>query len=121
MLNVVFCEDGQAISDFSACSFVDDIINKYMRDKNDVEVRFSTEAVLDVFVLRVMEDKIPMNEVEFYYKDPSVPYDIQMKFNEFMGLEIPDGVDNIGVRCSMTEKIIQLGYKKIKTKRMKKA
>ena len=99
MLKVVFCTDGQPVNDFSACNFVDGVINGYCRGYGEpMEIRFSTEAVLDAFVLRVMEDKIPMNRIEFYYHGPEMVSDVKMEFHEIRGLEIPEGVRDIGVR-----------------------
>jgi hypothetical protein len=116
MLKVVFCQDGQAISDFRACDFADGTIKEYQRTcvgDQDMMVRFSTECVLDAFVLRTMEDEVLAKNIEFYYQGPDVENDIQMEFNEYRGLKLPDGVDEIGTRSIMVRKIVRLGVEKI--------
>ena len=120
MLKVVFCHDGQAVNDFHACDFVDGIVNTYRRTFHvgnyDMMVRFSTECVLDAFVLQTMEDEILSKNIEFYYRGPGMENDIKMEFNEFRGLKIPDGINEIGTRCEMVRKIVQFGFEKIKAK-----
>lgn len=120
MLKVVFCHDGQPVSDFKALDFADGTINTYCRtyaigDK-DMMVRFSTECVLDAFVLRTMEDDELAENIEFYYKDPNMEDDIQMEFNEYRGLKIPDGLDDFGVHSRMVRNIVRLGLDKIRAK-----
>ena len=117
MLKVVFCPEGQAVSDFYACDFVDSKIYEYcIGGGKDTEVRFSTESVLDAFVLRLMQDRFPSNEIEFYYKDTKLPFEIKLEFNEYQGLKTPSGVNEIGTRCEMVRKIVQLGFEKIKVR-----
>ena len=119
MLKVVFCHDGQAVNDFHACDFVDGTIKTYQRTcvgEQDMMVRFSTECVLDAFVLRAMKDEVLTERIEFYYRGPDMNSDVKVEFNEVRGLEIPDGVKDIGVRYYMTNEILRLGYEKLKTK-----
>ena len=80
-----------------------------------MEVRFSTECVLDAFALRVMEGRFPMDEIEFYYRGPNMT-DTKMEFDEIRGLKIPDGIQEIGTRCEMVRRIVHLGFEKIKAK-----
>lgn len=116
MLKVVFCPDGQPVNDFYACDFVDSKIFDYTHENSaNMEVRFSTECVLDAFVLRVMENRFPMTEIEFYYRGPNMT-DVKMEFNEYRGLKIPDGINEIGTRCEMVRRIVQIGFEKIKAK-----
>jgi hypothetical protein len=121
MLKVVFCADGQPVNDFYACDFVDSKIFDYIiNGRVDMETRFSTESVLDAFVLRVMEGRFPMTEIEFFYRGPNM-VDTKMEFNEFRGLKVPDGVNEIGTRSEMVRKIVQTGFEKIKTKAERKS
>lgn len=119
MLKVVFCPDGHHVSDFYACDYVDSVIYEYaIGGGADMEVRFSNETVLDAFVLRVMQDRFPMNEIEFYYKDHDMEADLQMRCDKYHALEIPDGIKRIGTRYDMTNQILKLGYEKLKADRL---
>jgi hypothetical protein len=113
MLKIVFCHDGQPINDFKALAFADSIINEYRRhyivDNRDMTIRFSTECVLDAFVLRTMEDETLARHIEFYYRPPNIDQDLFMEFNEYRGLKIPEGINEIGVHATMIKKIVRLG------------
>ena len=120
MLKVVFCADGQAVSDFKALDFVDNITATYCRNYGrPMEIRFSTECVLDAFVLRVMEEKIPADRIKFYYQGPDMESEVEMEFHEIRGLRVPDEINEIGVRCNMTRNIFNLGFEKLKAKSVK--
>jgi hypothetical protein len=120
MMKVVFCHDGQAISDFEALRFVDNMTTYYCRYSygKPMEIRFSTECVMDAFVLRLMEDKIPADRIKFYYKSPGMESEIEMEFDECLGIKIPDNVRDIGVRYEMTNQILRLGYAKMKARKL---
>ena len=121
MLKVVFCPDGQPVNDFYACDFADSKIYEYaLGNGTDMEVRFSTECALDAFVLRVMEGRFPANEISFYYIGLDMDEEAQFEFEECLGTKIPKGIREIGTRNAMTNKILKLGYEKMKARRAKK-
>lgn len=114
MLKAVLCKDGHCVSDFYACDFADSKIYEYaIVNGADIEVRFANEAVLDAFVLRVMQDKFPASEIEFYFEET------KLEFDECLGLIIPDDMDDFGIHYEMTNKILKLGYAKMKIKQVK--
>lgn len=124
MLKVVFCYDGQAVNDFRAYDFADRIIKTYQRTcigNQDMIVRFSTECVLDALVLRAMEDDVLAKRIEFYYQAPGMESEIKMEFDNIRGLKIPDGVNEVGVRCEMTRRIFKFGLEHLKAKSEKEA
>ena len=114
MLKVVYCRDGQTISDFAACDFADNTIRNYLCSKNDMEVRVANEIVRDAFVLRLMEEKLSPDEIEFYWED------IKLTFDMVDGLVAPDSVnvDDLCLFAKMTYKIIKLGYDNLRAREL---
>jgi hypothetical protein len=114
MLKVVFCRDGQAVSDFDACDFADATIRQYRCNRKDMQVRVANQLTQDAFVLRVLEEKLSQDEIEFYWED------IKLEFNREFGLIAPDGVnsDNICLFAKMTEDIVKLGYANMKARQL---
>lgn len=114
MLKVVFCRDGQAISDFAACDFADATIRQYLCNRKDMKVRVANQLTQDAFVLRVLEEKLSQDEIEFYLED------IKLEFDREFGLIAPDGVnsDDICLFAKMTEAILKIGYKNMKARQL---
>ena len=122
MLKIKYCKDGIPISDFKVHETVDQIIESYLRDKHsksvyigttttvvpiyNYEYRTSSELCLLVFTLRVFEEKININEIEFYLEDE------KLKFNQYVGIEIPEG-KQMGLYSDVCMKAIKLGYDKM--------
>jgi hypothetical protein len=119
VLRVVFCHDGKPVNDFKACNFVDSVISEYCRGYgNPMEIRFSTECVMDAFVLYVMEDKIPADKIKFYYKAPEMESEVELEFDDELGIQIPDTVKEIGTRYGMVNQILRLGYAKMRARKL---
>ena len=123
MLKVVYCADGIPISDFKAHETVDNIIETYLRDKHsrsvyigttttvvpiyNYEYRTSSELCLLIFSLRVLEEKISIHEIEFYFEDE------KLKFDLYDGIEIPENNKQMGLYSDVCVKALQLGYQNL--------
>lgn len=114
MIKVIYSKDGQPISDFKVYDAVDDMIEVYNAHKNtitqDIPIKTSSELYLSVFGLRVMEEKIPVDEVEFYCEDEKLEFDI------YFGVSMPKN-HTMGFFAEVTEKAVSTGYKNMKRDR----
>ena len=110
MIKFIYSDTGEPINDFKAEAFVQELIER--NEVHDiVEVNVSTEVALTAMVLAIMERKIQPEQVQLFY------FDHPMVFNYFIGLDVVDGVSEIGVNNIMVDKILKLGYEKMKARR----
>ena len=114
MIKVIYCKEGQPISDFKVSDAVDDMIEVYNTNRNtitqDIPIKTSSELYLSVFSLRVMEGKISADEVEFYCEDEKLEFDI------YFGVSISKN-HAMGFFAEVTEKAVVTGYKNMKRDR----
>ena len=113
MIKLIYSDTGEPVNDFKAEAFVQELIER--NTTNDtVEVNVSTEVTLTAMVLALMERKIEPEQVQLFY------FDTPMVFNYFIGLDVVDGVSEIGVHNIMVDKILKLGYENMKARRAAK-
>jgi hypothetical protein len=112
MLKVIVCRDGQAVSDFAARDFADAIIQTYLCGHKDMEVRVANELARDAFVLRLMEEKLSPDEVEFYVED------VKLEFDDELGLEVPDGAKDTNLFADMADAILRIGWTNMRARKM---
>ena len=114
MIKVIYCKEGQPISDFKVYDAVDDMIEVYNTHRNtitqDIPIKVSSELYLSVFSLRVIEGKISADEVEFYCEDEKLEFDI------YCGVEMAKN-HAMGFYAEVTEKAVVTGYKNMKRDR----
>ena len=114
MIKVIYSKDGQPISDFKVYDAVDDMIEAYKNHSNaitqDISIKTSSELYLSVFSLRVMEEKISADEVEFYCEDEKLEFDI------YLGVSMSKN-HTMGFFAEVTEKAVSTGYKNMKRDR----
>ena len=110
MIKFVYSDTGEPVNDFQAETFVQNLIEK--NNTNDtMEINVSTEVALTAMVLALMERKIEPEQVQLFY------YNTPLTFNYFLGLDVVDGVAEIGVQNVMVDKILKLGYENMKARR----
>ena len=108
-LKIVYTSEGCAlVSDFAAEKWVDVQIEEYHKTYPiDKEIRVGTEYMLNLFVLRTMQNVISLENVDFYFED------IKLNLDECDGLEFPkdkDIPDGWAMWATVTMKIVKLGY-----------
>ena len=107
MIKVIYCQDGEVISDFIAFEFVNRKIQDYKNNpQNDLEVRIANEVPFNIFVLRVMEEVISASEIEFYSEN------VRLNWDEYLGVELLNENDEFGVNLPVINKIIHIGAEK---------
>lgn len=106
MIKVKYCEHGEPISDFKVDEYVDSIIKCHESDF-EIIVATASELCLMVFGLRVFEEKIPIDEIEFYFEDK------KLDFHPHLGIYDPDNHE-IGFFTQTCEKALRLGFQKMK-------
>ena len=115
MLKIIYTKDGIDINDFKAYEFVDNYINSCI-DKiydNDISIKISSELCLHVFILRILENNISIDNVEFYFEDE------KLEFDPCLGLMEPkNGTTVMGFYYEVTNKILHILYANIKKSRM---
>lgn len=111
MIKVIYSKDGQPISDFKVYDAVDNMIKVYNTYSNtitqDIPIKTSSELYLLVFGLRVLEEKIPIDEAEFYFEDD------KLEFDPYLGILDPDN-RQLGFYTNTVESAIKVGYEKRK-------
>ena len=112
MIKVVYGRNGQPISDFEVYDFVDSVIESYIETGYNVNytVNISNELCLMVFGLRMLEGKIPINEVELYFED------IKLEFDPILGIKDPTNC-TLGFYADVAEKAIVISYELLKNKK----
>ncbi len=106
MLKIIFGKRGQPISDFESLAFVDNIIDNYTGE--DTEVFICNEAVLNMFELRIFEDKIDISEVEFYVEEEKLNHDKYVGVDEWKTYR-----GEYLFFADVTDRILKLGYQKM--------
>lgn len=92
MLNIVLTENGHHVSDFHVLDYVDSVFYEYdFGGRKDMTVEVSNQLILDAFVLRLLEEKFPSDEINFFAAS------IKLEFNPIFGLCAPDNVPNFKI------------------------
>ena len=102
MIKIKYCDYGEPISDFKVFDYVDSVINNYESDLFFI-VETSSELCLMTFGLRVLEGRLPIEEVEFYFQG------CKLDFDPFLGLL---GPDDFGFFYQVSNKALQIGFQK---------
>lgn len=114
MIKIIYCKEGQPISDFKIYDAVDDMIEVYNTHRDvitqDIPIKTSNELYLSVFCMRVMEGKISADEVEFYFEDEKLEFDI------YFGVSMPKN-RTMGFFAEVANKSINAGYNNMKRDR----
>lgn len=105
MIKVRYCEHGKSISDFKVDEYVDSIIEIH-KSGSDLVVKTASELCLLVFGLRVFEESLSIDEVEFYFEDR------KLEFHPYLGICNPDDYD-FGFYHQVCDRAMRLGYKKM--------
>ena len=71
-----------------------------------MEVRVANEPVFNVFMLRALEEKIKLSELEFYYED------MRLECDPWCGIDAPTNLE-LGVNNKINNQILNLSYKKM--------
>ena len=105
MIKVIYSKDGESISDFKVYDSVDRMIVTNKSCSN-IEIKISSELYILVFGLRILEGKIPIDEVEFYFEDN------KLEFHPYLGILDPDD-KIIGFYSGVIDKAVRVGYEKM--------
>ena len=109
-LKIIYSANSDIVSDFEAIEWVDNKIQLYLCSHSvENEIRIGTEYMLNIFVLRVMQGIIPVENVEFYYED------IPLIFDTYDGIILPDNCPPFSWSTVVME-IVRLGYEKLNDK-----
>ena len=108
MLTVVYREIAASISDFEAYQFVDKCIETYKIEKEinpsyDMGIQVSNSIVIDIFGLRALENKISIDDIEFYADKE------KLEFDEYFGLMDPN--NKLGIYADVSDKALAILYK----------
>ena len=118
MIKVIYCKEGQPISDFKVYDAVDDMIEVYNTHRDaitqDIPIKTSNELYLLVFGLCVLEGRISMDDVEFYFEDDKLEFDMHLGI-----LEPKD--KSFGFYEEVVNKACEVGYENMKRDRNKTA
>ena len=106
-LKIIYSVNGDVVSDLKAEKWVDFKIKEYLNSSNNLEICIGTEYMLNIFVLRVMQGIIPVENVEFYYENILLIFDI------YDGIILPDNCQPFGWSTVVME-IVKLGYEHLK-------
>ena len=106
MIKVIYSKDGEPISDFKVYDSVDRMIETYKSCPNII-IKVSSELYLLVFGLRALEEKISVDEVEFYFEDN------KLDFHPCLGILDPDD-QRIGFYSEVIDKAVKVGYEKMR-------
>jgi len=107
MLRIIYSSEGEPISDFKVKDFVDNIIDTYNTYSPDIlPVKTSSELCLSMFVLRITEEKVPVEEVEFYFEDEKLEFDINKGLRSLSG-------KTVGFMADVTRRIVSTAIERI--------
>lgn len=116
MIKVIYSKDGEPISDFKVYEAVDDIIDVYKTHSDvitqDIPIKVSSELYLLAFGLRVLEGKISMDDVEFYFEDYKLGFDMHL------GILEPED-KSFGFFAEVVNKACKVGYENMQRDRNK--
>ena len=140
MISVYYTPLGTPVSDFEAESTVDNIIEIYKnksshKDENNektyklpflipdefgedgnyyIDVYTCNEIILLSFSLRILEGKIGVDDVTFYWDNNN--NFIKLGFDENLGIELPEGVrdEDFSPRFRILEDSLKISHKKVK-------
>lgn len=108
MLKIVYCADGEPMSDFKVHRYVDFVLdhyNNHTKGKFDRTIYTASELCLSVFGLRAMEGKILFKDIEFYFED------IKLELDPYQGFKYPAGV-KFGFHVDVARKILEVGMQR---------
>lgn len=108
MIKFIYSDEGTPINDFKAKDYVKNLINQNTAET--ITVYVCNEVVLDAMVLALMKGDIDKSQVELWY------FDKPMRFCPYIGVEEPEGVNDVGVHLPMTNEILRLGMDNIRNK-----
>jgi hypothetical protein len=104
-LKIVFCADGDVVSDFNAQDWADAKIEKYQQNcLLNTTVYVGTEHMMNCFVLRAMEGKLSKDNIEFFWND------VRLIFDVYDGLVVPEDAKIEPFFAHTIEQIVSLGY-----------
>lgn len=114
MIKVIFCPEGHHVADAYVLAYVDSVFWEYdFGGRMDMEVKVGNELIMDGFALRLLENKFPANEIEFYDNDVKIEYD------ECRGFVVTDEKkQTIGTHAKLTMQIFNLVCANIKAKNL---
>ena len=113
MLKIIYGKKGAPVPDHEVYDWVDYNIDSYLSFKSIDKVVFTcNEMVLITFALRVLEEKISVNKVEFYMGEQ------KLEFDPVLGLQNPEG-SIIGIYSEIIEKSLQISHIKIREEKKK--
>lgn len=108
MLKIIYGKNGEPISDFKVYEFVDQIVNTCNYSHPEVmTVATASELCFMTFGLKALEDKIPLNEIEFYFEEE------KLNFHPFCGIEEPKN-RTLGFFSEVIDTAIKVGYQKMR-------
>lgn len=110
MLRIVYGTKGQAVPDHYVYEWVDYNIERFKNISYTYTINTSNELVLMTFALRTIEGIIPENEIEFYYEDEKLDFDM------CLGIQNPKGT-RLGIFSEVVEKSLNAGYKNMKNRK----
>ena len=104
MLNINYCRDGIAISDYLVEDFVDSVIIDYKSNPVDKTVLVSSEILILVFEERMLKGDISSDDISFFIEGE------QILFHKIKGLILPENKD-LGISfAEYTSQIIHYLY-----------
>jgi hypothetical protein len=69
-----YTKDGMPVSDYDASNFVDNTMEKYRNNTNDVMINVSTANVISNVQLKLLQHSILITEVAVQYEGKIIPY-----------------------------------------------
>ena len=111
MLKIVYSEKGRVVSDFSAHRYSEDIINTYLKNKNNMTIEVGTELMFTYFVIAAMEHRFADKEVSFWVNDKECQYDDVHGVGTFK-----DNTEIHSIYADTVMYLIDIGYKNLLAK-----
>lgn len=75
MLEIEYCEDGEAVSDFKAIEYVKDLYDFATKNNITVSAHVSSEIVIQAARVLIAEGRILHNQVVFIFKEEKITAD----------------------------------------------
>jgi len=110
MLKIIYGPEADPISDFKVEVYVELTIKLYNKFHSISEIRTCSELCFTTFALSVLEGKLPHEEIEFYFKDK------KLDFNMVNGIINPYN-ETMGFFADVTMKCVNAGIENMKKKK----
>lgn len=115
MIKIVYCPEGDALSEFVVEKYIDDLVKRFKRENffegQEKVFKFSTEIPILYLSYYVLIREIPIDVITFWDREQNIPIDL------VAGLETdPKYHWEIGKFAKVVEKVFYAGCANLKKK-----